>query len=272
MIIGAMKAGTTSLAKYLASHPNVFMTVPKEPGFFDPTRNWDRGLEWYQGLFSTARPEQARGEASTMYSAAPHIPGVPERIAKVVPDVRLIYLIRNPVDRIRSMYLHRVDRGQERGTLEEAVEQSPEYLDLSRYGFQLDQYLSVFPRQQILVLSSDQLRHQREKAVHDALQFVGVDADETLPDLSREHHRGEDKRRMWPVLEAPRSLLRKSGVMAKIPRSVKVKSRRAISRPIPDDRAQIEPQLEARLWSLLSGDLQRLRQIVGAEFYLWDRV
>lgn len=266
-----MKAGTTSLAKYLACHPDVFMTIPKEPGFFDPTRNWDRGLEWYQGLFSTAGPEQARGEASTMYSAAPHVPGVPERIARVVPEVRLIYLIRNPVERIRSMYLHRVDRGQERGTLEEAVEQRSEYLDLSRYGFQLDQYLRVFPRQQILVLSSDQLRHERERAVGDALHFVGADADKALPDVSREHHRGEDKRRIWPLLEGPRSLLRKSGIMAVIPRSVKVRSRHALSGPIPEERTQIDPQFASHLWSLLSEDLGRLRQIVGPEFYLWDR-
>jgi Sulfotransferase domain len=271
MMIGAMKSGTTSLARYLSAHPDVFMTRPKEPGFFNPARNWNRGFEWYENLFKDARANQARGEASTSYTMAPRVSGVPERIAAAVPDVKLIYLIRNPIDRIRSMYMHLVDRGEEFAPLKEAVHGRDDYLDISRYGYQLEQYLLVFPRDRLMVVSSDALRHRRIETMESIFRFIDVDPDVELLDVSKEYHRGDEKRRIWPAMEGTRSLLRRSGLMRHVPKDLKFKARTALSTQVPTDRAEIDDELADYLWSVLAEDLKRLRAIVGPDFELWGK-
>ena len=112
LVIGAMKAGTTSLYHYLHAHPQVFMPSIKELDFFVAGGNWGRGLHWYQKQFAGAGPGAvAVGEASTMYTKYPSVDGVPERIAAHLPEVRLVYVVRDPIDRIRSHYRHRVAVG-----------------------------------------------------------------------------------------------------------------------------------------------------------------
>src|SRR2546425_12046 len=111
LVIGAMRAGTTTLWHQLRSHPEVHMPALKEPGFFAAEHNWHRGLGWYQRLFENARGASAVGEASTCYSDAVNSPGVPQRLAKVLPDVRLIYLLRHPVDRLLSEHQWASSRG-----------------------------------------------------------------------------------------------------------------------------------------------------------------
>src|SRR5215210_7255111 len=104
LVIGAMKAGTTTLYNHLRGHPDIFMTSYKEPEFFVAEKTWGRGTAWYQRLFADA-PDAARlGEASTSYSKCTEFTGVPERIHSLIPDVQLLYVLRHPIARIESMY------------------------------------------------------------------------------------------------------------------------------------------------------------------------
>src|SRR5688572_24468381 len=105
-IIGAMKAGTTSLWQYLRRHPEIFMSKLKEPGYFTEELRWDQGIEWYRSLFDDAGSARAVGEASTSYTKWPRFAGIPARMHALVPEARLIYLVRDPGDRIRSHYIH----------------------------------------------------------------------------------------------------------------------------------------------------------------------
>src|SRR5437879_4812348 len=151
-----MKAGTTSLYHYLRPHPEVFMPKTKELDFFVEEMNWSRGWTWYREQFEAAPAHtKARGEASTAYAKAPRFRGVPVRIAATLPDVRLVYVIRNPIERIRSHYQHRVATGAEVRPLEAAVLENPIYVDYSRYAFQIEQFLEHFPREQLLVVRSE---------------------------------------------------------------------------------------------------------------------
>src|SRR6266568_8270036 len=106
LIVGAMKSGTSSLWSYLRSHPQVFMPDMKEPMFFVEKKNWSKGLDWYRGLFDDAGEAVAIGEASQPYTMAHSFPGVPGRIVSLIPDVKIIYVLRHPVERMRSHYLH----------------------------------------------------------------------------------------------------------------------------------------------------------------------
>ena len=124
VVIGAMKAGTVSLRHYLDEHPDVFLGrggTFGEPNFFTAEYNWPRGRGWYESLFDGADQAAAIGECSPSYTMAPAFGGVPERMAQVVPDARLIYLVRDPIARMRSMYMHQVSAGRERRRAEAAL-------------------------------------------------------------------------------------------------------------------------------------------------------
>jgi len=138
LVIGAMKCGTTSLYHYLREHPQVFMPQLKAPEFFAEASNWHRGVDWYRRQFAGAGAEVlAIGEASNVYTKYPRYMDVPARIAGHIPDARLIYVVRDPVERIRSHYRTRVAEGTESTPFDVAVFENPIYLDYSRYAMQV---------------------------------------------------------------------------------------------------------------------------------------
>ena len=201
IVIGAMKSGTTSLFHYLQSHPQVFMSPLKEVDFFAEELNWSRGLDWYRRQFTGAGPGTvALGEASTSYSKYPSYSGVPDRIAATLPDVRLIYVVRDPVDRIRSHYQHRSLIGAEREPIEIAVLKDPRYVDTSRYAYQIEQYMRVFPRESLLVVSSEGLRSDRERTIRRIYGFLGVDETHVSDTLQKEFYRTDERSSYPPIV------------------------------------------------------------------------
>jgi hypothetical protein len=102
MIIGAAKAGTTSLHRYLDQHPSIFMSRQKELKLFSRD-DWREHLDWYRGQFPSTLP--VRGESSPVYSMDPWFPGVPERVKELLPDALLVYLVRDPVERLVAQYV-----------------------------------------------------------------------------------------------------------------------------------------------------------------------
>ena len=152
VIVGAMKAGTTTLFDRLGGVPGVSVPSIKEPHFF--TSNWGRGVGWYASIFESCAG--LAGEASASYADAAHASSVATRMFEVIPNVRLIYLIRNPIDRMRSHYRHEVLRSRERRPFESATAdvESP-YVTRSLYGSVLGSFLSSYPRDQVLVVRSD---------------------------------------------------------------------------------------------------------------------
>jgi hypothetical protein len=207
LIIGAMKAGTTSLYHYLRPHPEVFMPAIKELDFFAEGGNWRRGFGWYAKQFEEADPQAtAVGEASTVYTKYPHYQGIAERIAANLPDVRLIYVVRHPIQRIRSHYQHRVAVGAEKDPIEMAVLKNPIYLDYSRYALQIEQYVPHVPTERILVITSESLRDDRSATIRRVYSFLGVTPDFVPPTLDREFYRTEGR----PIYPAPLWALRRA--------------------------------------------------------------
>jgi hypothetical protein len=188
IIIGAAKSGTTTLYEYLCRHPQVFMSTPKEPDFFSLDANYQQGLEWYQDLFSSAQPDKVCGEASTTYSRLHQHPKTVERLAKVLPDVKLIYVMRHPVDRAYSFYRYRFKGSQENPqflaernelmtakTFEEGIEQHSEFLDSSYYLYQIEKYLEYYPKASFLFLLMEDLIEQPAETLSKICHFLGVD-------------------------------------------------------------------------------------------------
>jgi len=192
LIIGAQKAGTTALYAYLRRHPQITGPSWKEVSFFD--RHYARGEAWYRGNFPNAlRARGLVGEASPSYLFHPF---APERVATMVPEVKLIALVRNPVDRAFSHYQHEVALGREPLSFEHALEAEnarlrgeeermradPGYFSRAwwdftyrcrgRYAEQIERWLAVFPRDQLLVVPSEDLLAEPERVHGQVLEFL----------------------------------------------------------------------------------------------------
>ncbi len=203
LVIGAMKSATTTLYGYLTEHPQLFLCEPKEPDFFVAEQNWRRGIDWYRGLFAAAPAGARRGEASTGYTKAGQFPGVPGRIRQVAPDARLIYLIRDPVARMRSHYIHARLTGAERRPPEQAIVPGSIYLDASLYAFQLDQYLAAgFPIEQLLVVQTEQMGDDPQGLLARVETFIGVEP--ITHTIGRRDYDSSSRRAHGSVLQAIR--------------------------------------------------------------------
>jgi hypothetical protein len=276
LVIGAMKSGTTSLFHYLRAHPQVFMSPLKEVDFFVEGGNWKRGLDWYRRQFDGAPSNAvAIGEASTSYTNYPEYDGVPERISKVLPDVRLIYVVRDPIERIRSHYQHRALTAAERLPIDVAVLQDPRYVDRSRYALQLEQYLSCFPREQLLVITSEALRASRGPTMRGVYRFLGVDETFVPEMLDREFYRTEERANYprpvwWLRRTAKRYLPLGKRTKRMVDLVMRGSSGHARAEAIPPQPASSVPEpLRIELEGRLRDDVRKLRAWLPESFDGW---
>jgi hypothetical protein len=192
IIIGGLKCGTTSIHHYLGLHPEINMSKPKELNFFVEELNWDLGLDWYEGRFDGRFP--VRGESSPHYTNMPYFEGVPERIQRHVPEAKLIYMVRDPISRILSHWRHAVGAGYETRPMEEAIARPDQtYVTRSRYWMQLQPYLELFDREQIEIISQEELQSDREGTMRRAFGFAGVDDGFYSEQFSREWEKSTAK-------------------------------------------------------------------------------
>jgi Sulfotransferase domain len=193
IIIGGLKCGTTSLHHYLNLHPQVAMSRPKELNFFVEKLNWPLGRDWYADHFDPKAP--VRGESSPHYTNRPGFGGVPERMRDVLgTDIRLIYVVRDPIDRMLSHYLHNVGGGYEERSMTDALS-DPEssYVTRSRYFFQLEPYLEAFGAERIEIIGREELKSDRPGTMRRAFEFAEVDPGFTSDQFEREWETGVAK-------------------------------------------------------------------------------
>lgn len=279
-VIGAAKSGTTSLHTYLDQHPEIQMSQIKEPHFFSGPENGIpypshrvADLAEYERLFDPGTA--VRGESSPSYTVHPRRQGVPSRIKTLVPDARFIYLVRDPVERTVSHYMHCVAVEGERRSLSEALGDLADPLCLytapSRYAMQLDLYLPHFDEDRFLIIDQAELLVDRTGTLRSVFEFLGVDEHFESERFREELGATSDRRRYstwWPQL---REVLARSPLRV-LPRGVRRKARRlaeqtlwpALEAPTLDD------DLRARLKDLYAGDAARLRAMSGKAFPTWS--
>ncbi len=177
VIIGAMKCGTTSLHSYIGEHPDVFVSDPKEVDFFSHDKNFVRGVDWYFAHFVTDK--SVRGEGSPNYLKRHLFPKAAERLASLLSDARLLCLVRHPIDRLVSHYVHAVIQGRETRPLPHVLaDESPftkMLLDTGRYEYQLEPWLDAFPRAQFWFGTTEQLAQDHAGTMRSVLAFLGAD-------------------------------------------------------------------------------------------------
>lgn len=158
IIVGAMKSGTTTLAAQLGGQEGVFMTKPKEPNFFSDDAVYAQGLAWYSDLFASAAPGDIKGEASTHYTKLPTYPNTLPRMAQYLDQVRIIYMIRNPLARAVSHYIHAWSEGQAGSDPDHAFEHMPQMVEYGCYAAQIRPYIDAFGSENVMLTSLEQIK------------------------------------------------------------------------------------------------------------------
>lgn len=271
VIIGAMKSGTSSLHYYLNFHPEIHMSQTKELDFFVEEMNWSKGREWYEGWFDSPAP--IRGEASPNYTTYPLFRGVPERMHSLIPTAKLIYVIRDPIERMLSHYIHAVYMKREARPAEEALaDPDSVYLLRSRYFTQLKQYLRFYDRSQILVLSSEELLARRLETLKGVFHFIGVDENFHSPAFDQiRHHSGRKTQvtRLGALLLALSRPFRPmlgmfGGLRASLARKKKALAYQPIARP------RLSEETRRLIAGRLADEVAQLRAFTGKAFDEWS--
>lgn len=273
IIIGAAKAGTTTLHNWLSTQPEVFTSQPKEPRYFSHERYWSQGITWYSELFKGVVEGQLSGEASTSYTSPELAPLVASRIFEALPHVRLVYLVRHPIERLRSHYRHNVRRGLESLPLKDAVRQADNrYVGRSLYHTCLAPYIESFPKEQICVVRFEDLVSPASPAWSAVLRHLGL-SDRQSPATA--HNVTAEEPHVTPVLR----WLRDSGLLDRLPSPPAVVKRVALpllllrphtsgySKRLREAEAAVPDDVAERIWR--EADL--LEAWLGRDEPLWQR-
>ena len=271
IVIGAQKCGTSGLHYYLGLHPEVSMSAPKELNFFIAERNWGRGLSWYSRHFDPGA--RCRGESSPNYTAFPQHMDVPERMAGVVPDAKLLYLVRDPLDRIAAHYVHNFAKRREKGDLGQTLlHPNTSYVARSKYFTQLQRFLDFYPAGQVLVIENGDLRDQRAATLRRIFEFVGVDPDFEHPKFGQLRHSTSRKKRATKLGMRVQKMSR-TKLGRRIPRrawlalDVALPLSKPISKPSLDE---LRAALGDGVLEVLHEDAERLREFTGRDLAGWS--
>ncbi len=257
------------------------MSALKETNFFSGPPNGIpytpgvkriKRLDEYETLFNPMF--RVRGEASPNYTAFPRRRGTPERIKQIIPDARLIYLVRDPVARTVSHFHHRVSTEGERRSLPDALSNlsdpySP-YTCPSFYASQLEQYLRHFRQEQIMVIDQADLLASRLTTLKEVFAFLSVNTSFVSQEFHNEINTGQERR----TYSRFRYVLRwaHSSSLQRLPRGLRVAMRdtfeRLTSRPL--EIPTLDDSLRLRLQELYTDDVARLRELTGKEFTTWS--
>jgi hypothetical protein len=281
VIVGAMKSATTTLQEQLVCQPGIFMCTPKEPNFFSNDEQYRKGLSWYQDLFAAAPAGDLLGEASTHYTKLPTYPETLGRMARYLPDVRLIYVMRHPVDRLVSHYMHEWSMGNIDCDIDDAVRRYPEMIAYGRYSMQLAPYFETYGRATVLPVFFDRLTASPQPELERICRFIGyADKPAWREDLSPSNV-SQQRLRRFPFYEtlvgsAPMKFIRRTFV----PRSLRdwVKNRLTMrTRPVlgPSVRASLEATFDEDLatvgaWLGVSLTCANFKSVTAASSLEWS--
>jgi hypothetical protein len=272
IVIGGAKCGTTSLHHYLGLHPDIYMSQPKELEFFIEESGWRKGVAWYETKFPSGK-EAIRGEATPIYTRYPVFRGVPARMYSVIPDAKLIYVVRDPMERMISHLID--DFSSFANTYQDLhstlfpFDTSP-FVTSSLQCLQLEQYLPYYPLSRILIVTADELAGQRSETLVKIFRFLGVDETFTSRDFRLTLNPRSVKRRPTRGYKLIKQFLA-LGPGRLIPYRLGLPVRHwlmRVSAP-PLRTPAIDPTLEASLLDMFHADVERLRRLTGMKLQGW---
>lgn len=268
MIVGAQKCGTTSLARQLAQHPQVCFCRIKEPGFFNRTAGWQAQLADYHALFAP-EPHQLCGEASTMYTFLPEWPDTHHRLYAYNPDLKLIYMMRQPVERIISNYAHRLVRKTVDAPPETAVFSDPAYINRTRYSVQIKPYLELFPRENVLLLIFEEFVADQRSTLAQIARFLQIDPQAFPADTqAKAAHQSVGRAQLTPWMKRVKHSAPVQAVLPIAPTAVRRAARNILGNKL-EEKPEFSPQLKRLLWRFLEDDVRNIEEIIGRRLHIW---
>jgi hypothetical protein len=266
LIIGAMKAGTTTLFHDLEQ--NRAICFPKKEPAYLTRFDVPQAVAAYRELFRGAEPGQIVGEGSTGYSMLPRFTGVAEKaLACFGEDLRILYLVRNPIQRALSHHYHSLSYGVAHSDPDIALREDPDFLAASRYAMQLDSWRAVFPAAQVRVVIAEEYYASRQDTIGQICTFLGVP--DIAVDESARHNLGEGRRvGRWNVVR--RSHLYRKYIAPQIPTSIRTRASRTLLRPGPPRPRPPNFDSLQRLRDALEPDVEDLTRFMGRATVPWN--
>lgn len=295
MVLGAAKAGTTSLHYYLSQHPEVFVSDPKEPPFFQV--EYEKGIGYYWKTYYRAYSGQRHaGEAGHQNLRLPY---VTRRIAESVPDARFYVICRNPVERALSAYWYTFTRGWEHRTFEEALEENLQrmergplfedeseaqlyadglvaagsagqiqhagYVDSGYYARHIERFASVFGLERIKVLFFEDLVRDPVSTMHEVFAFLDL-APISIPDPSAQN------RPVSPLLQRFFRRVAATPVTRRFPQSWRARAKRSLGVLFPSSKPQMTPETRRMLIEHFRPHNVHLSHLTGRNLDHWNEV
>ena len=239
------------------------MSEPKEPNFFSDDEVWGTGLGWYSSLFQGAALSDLRGESSTHYTKLPDYPNTLTRMREHVPDAKLIYIMRHPIDRLVSHYMHAWLEASVEGDINQAVERYPQLIDYGRYAMQLQPFLETYGPDNVLPVFFERLTRKPQEELERVCSFLGYqgvpvwDQEESKQNVSSERLRVDplrDRLVNYPPIKFVRQNM--------IPRWVRNRIKQAWQMT---EKPELSLQVRRDLMATFDEDLKTLGEWLGAE-------
>lgn len=281
IIMGAMKCATTTLHEQLNAQPGVFMSEPKEPNFFSDDDQYQKGMDWYLDLFSEAGPADICGESSTHYTKLLTYPEALPRLQQHLPDVKLIYVMRHPIERLISQYVHEWSQRIVSKDLSNALKNRPELYQYSSYAMQLRPYLEAFGPERVLPVFFERLKQDPRSEFLRVAKFIGCPQPVQWQEDSGHRHASKERLRdnalrdaivNAPVLSTLRRQLVPQSVRDRIKGLWQMQQRPQLS---DSEQAWLEEKLDLDLaelgrWLGLSLSCRTYLEVVSAQSAEWE--
>ncbi len=290
LIIGAAKAGTSSLYYYLKQHPQIYMSPLKEPKFFafegddlnfqGPANNNIKkfsvnSLEKYQQLFTGVTEETAIGEASPIYFEHPK---AAQRIKSYIPDVKIIAVIRHPAERAFSAFSHLVREGYETLSFEEALQKEAErinqkwiplfyYKQIGFYYTHLKRYFELFEREQIKIYLYEELAANSIDVIQDIFDFLNVDCN-FIPDLTQKNVSGIPRSRLLYDLFTKDNII-KSYLKPFFGRKLRRKLYHTVTNKTLKPKQKLALETRSNLIEMYRKDIINLQDLIQRDLSAW---
>lgn len=264
IIIGGMKCATSTLHDQLAAQPGFFMSTPKEPNFFSNDEIYGQGMGWYRDLFADANEGDICGESSTHYTKLPTYPDTIKRLQQHVPQAKFIYMMRHPIDRLVSHFVHEWTKRQvSTFDINAVLDYSPTLIQYSQYAMQLQPYLETFGCDRILPIFFERFCAYPQEELERVCEFLGYPDQPIWQDEVQQQNASSNRIRNHPVLE----FVVRNPVLEAVRRQMVPKSFRSWVRGqlTVKEKPTLTPENVERLKLIFDEDLAVLGDWLGTE-------
>ena len=271
LIIGAMKCGTTTLYRDLMAQSRIYFPIDKEPGIlYMPYKEDKEVIGAYKDIYKHKNRGQLAGDASTIYTKLPDYKGIPHRARRLLGrDLKLIYIIRDPIKRIISHHHHDYQLGKAGDDINIEVYREKKYISYSSYYKQLRAWLEYFDKKNIYIMVFEEYIEDREKHLKKIIEFLGLEYEGGLIDNQKAYNSSKGKMVASGIVKyAISSKIYRKVIRPNIKESLRDRIKPMLMRKSRDDLKSLTRDTEEYLMDVLQPEIEEIRKYLGRT-HLW---